>query len=394
MANAPPPPALTAAQFHDNRGAGVNVIAWVFTGIAIVTVFLKLFTRSRITKTLGWDDVFIFISLAFSIIAAAFVSYSVTLGLGRHTEAVVAAHGKERLVLTAYWQIVGYPFNIGAFSFPNISIAILIVAVLDPNPLRATLLYTMVIVQVVVALVSVVLIFLQCTPVTMLWDPFTPNGKCWPPEVFNNFNYFVSAYTTLTDIVLAVVPISVFRKLQMPFWTKLGVCIMMGLTLLSAIVTIVKATYLHLFTDRTDPLWNVIPLVEWGLIEQNVVLVAACIPTLRPFFHKASFRSHDSRSNTDNSRRRSGSFFKPSSHRREPSSSLGELALRDETKHETKAEGFYVESNNSQQGIWRTLDYNVSSGEERDSELGEEDRKFREIVPPSLREIEPSSLRD
>lgn len=28
---------------------------------------------------------------------------------------------------------------------------------------------------------------------------------------------------------------------------------MMGLTLLSAIVTLVKATYLHLFTDKTDP---------------------------------------------------------------------------------------------------------------------------------------------
>jgi hypothetical protein len=127
------------------------------------------------------------------------------------------------------------------------------VDVLDPNPLRARSLYTMVIFQVVLALVSVVLIFLQCTPTRMLWDPFTPNGKCWPPEVFNDFNYLVSAYTTLTDIVLAVVPISVVRKLQMPFWTKLGVCIMMGLTLLSAIVTIVKATYLHLFTDRTDP---------------------------------------------------------------------------------------------------------------------------------------------
>jgi hypothetical protein len=43
-----------------------------------------------------------------SIIAAAFVSYSVTLGLGRHTAAVIAEHGQERLALTAYWQILGY----------------------------------------------------------------------------------------------------------------------------------------------------------------------------------------------------------------------------------------------------------------------------------------------
>lgn len=33
-------------------------------------------------------------------------------------------------------------------------------------------------------------------------------------------------------------------------------------------------------------MWNVVPLVIWSLIEQNVVIVAACIPTLRPMFSK------------------------------------------------------------------------------------------------------------
>jgi hypothetical protein len=137
-------------------------------------------------------------------------------------------------------------------------------------PVRAKLLYTMVTLQLVIAFISVVLIFLQCTPTAMLWDPFTPNGKCWEPKVFNDFNYFVSAYTTLTDIVLAVVPVSVIWKLQMPFSTKLGVCIMMGLTLLSAIVTIVKATYLHLFADRMDPreCWPTFPIPSHRVINK------------------------------------------------------------------------------------------------------------------------------
>jgi hypothetical protein len=49
------------------------------------------------------------------------------------------------------------------------------------------------------------------------------------------------------------VPIRVVWTLQMPLSKKIGVCVMMGLTLLSAIVTVVKATYLHLFTDKADP---------------------------------------------------------------------------------------------------------------------------------------------
>ncbi|PLB54861.1 hypothetical protein P170DRAFT_323097, partial [Aspergillus steynii IBT 23096] len=272
--------------FSETREAEIHIIGWVFTGIAIATVSLKVVSRMGV-KTAGWDDFFIFFSLTLSIIATALVSYSVTLGLGRHTAAVIAEHGVERTVMTAKWQIMGFR----AFSFPNISISILVSQLLDPNILRTRLLYGMSILQVIFAMISVFVVFLQCSPTQKLWN-HSVEGRCWDPSVFDDFSYWVSAYTTLTDIVLAVVPIGAFWKLQMPFSKKLTVCVMMGLTLLSAIVTIVKATYLHLFTDKVDPLWNVVPLVLWGLIEQNVVIVAACVPTLRPFFRRV-FRSKD-----------------------------------------------------------------------------------------------------
>ena len=48
----------------ESRGTEVNVIAWVFTGIAMATVFLKLFVRAQTdVKRLGWDDFFIFFAL-------------------------------------------------------------------------------------------------------------------------------------------------------------------------------------------------------------------------------------------------------------------------------------------------------------------------------------------
>jgi len=94
--------------------------------------------------------------------------------------------------------------------------------------------------------------WLECTPIEAVWDPSVA-GKCYDPAISNDFSYWLSAYTTIVDIVLAIVPISVFWKLQLPFSTKLGVCIMMGLTLLSAIFAIIKATKLYLSTDRTDP---------------------------------------------------------------------------------------------------------------------------------------------
>jgi hypothetical protein len=106
--------------------------------------------------------------------------------------------------------------------------------------------------QVIFALISVFLIYLQYTPTRGLSD-HTITGDCWPQLVFYDFTYFVGAYTKVTDIILAVVPISVFWKLQMRRSTKTAVCVMMDLMLLSAVVTVVKTTYMPLFTDQVDP---------------------------------------------------------------------------------------------------------------------------------------------
>ncbi|KAL4757607.1 uncharacterized protein BDW70DRAFT_171151 [Aspergillus foveolatus] len=343
----------TDADFSQSRQTEVHLVGWVFTGISIATVGLKVTARHMVHR-LGWDDFFIFFSLALSIIAVALVSYSVTLGLGRHTAAVVAEYGMERVSTTSKWQILGYPFNIGSFSFPNISIAILINNLLDPNPVRARLLLGMSIMQIVFAMVSIFLAFLQCKPTAALWDHTIADATCWNQAAFYVFSYWVSAYTTMANTILALVPITVFWKLQMRQSTKIGVCIMMGLTLLSTIVTIIKATYLPLFTDVEDPLYNVTPLVIWGLIEPNVVIVAACIPTLRPFFRRA-FESRGSADRTTSLR----SGIKLTSTSRSKRHMTAMWRGRQESGGR---------SHSSQQGIWQTREVIVESEEEQ-SEL-------------------------
>lgn len=144
------------------------------------------------------------------------------------------------------------------------AIAILVCQLLDPNPLRTRLLYGMTILQIVFAMITVILAFAQCSPTQKLWEKTMP-GTCWSPNVLYYFSYWLCAYTTFTDLVLAVVPVAAFWKLQMKRSTKIGLCILMSMTMLSAIVTIVKGTYLHLFTDTVDPLYNPVPLVLWGL---------------------------------------------------------------------------------------------------------------------------------
>jgi hypothetical protein len=110
--------------------------------------------------------------------------------------------------------------------------------------------------------------------------------------------------------------------------------------------------------------YNVAPLVIWGLVEQNVVIVAACIPTLRPFFHK-TFGSK--RSTSDPNTPLSGSAFKLSSrnatrsNKHAGSDSVSELPLDD------RKGDYDAESNDSQKGIWRTREVTIDSDEDTES---------------------------
>lgn len=74
----------TDVDFNESRGVEINVIGWVFTGIAIATVGLKLFTRGRIAKTLGWDDFFIFFSMVSTSVAAMIITNVWTAGPQYH----------------------------------------------------------------------------------------------------------------------------------------------------------------------------------------------------------------------------------------------------------------------------------------------------------------------
>ena len=49
-----------------NKGITVEIVTWVFTSLALITVFLRLFTRLRLTRTPGWDDFWIVLGMVSS----------------------------------------------------------------------------------------------------------------------------------------------------------------------------------------------------------------------------------------------------------------------------------------------------------------------------------------
>ncbi|KAK7427371.1 hypothetical protein QQZ08_006140 [Neonectria magnoliae] len=292
-------------ELQESKQIQLSLVAWIFTGMAMLTVLTKLYTTLVVFQRPGWDDLMIFLSLLCSIIVPSLVQVSVDLGLGLHTAAIQTEQGGfKKMVKTRRIQILG---------LPNVAILILIERLAGrTDTISRRTLRGIVSIQLIFAAVSVIIIFVQCKPTRYLWDQ-SIKGTCWSPDVFNYSSYIVSAFTAFTDLVLAIVPIHAFWKLQLKLREKLEVSFMLGLTLLSAIFTIVKATYMHLFTDRVDPrkVFNVVDSVIWGLVEQNIVIMAASVPTLRPLLRhikrKGAIRTTTSYFHSDTGHKRAES---------------------------------------------------------------------------------------
>ncbi|MCJ1303484.1 hypothetical protein MMC08_006294 [Hypocenomyce scalaris] len=272
MELAPPPGG------NQDRGPTLIAVTWTFTAMALVVVGAKVYTRLKIVRETALGDLFTMLSMVLILVCTSLVAVDVKAGMGRHAYYL----NPEQRVRATKINFILNPFGIMAYSLPNISVAIFINRILSLRGWRKWGIYGIAIAQSFIAGISCILLFAQCSPAKFLWDPTIP-AKCLPSTVITGYSYFVGSYSAFTDIVLAVVPAVTFWKLQMKRKTKVGVSLLMGMTAVAAICAIIKTTKLNELADLDDFTYGTVDLLIWAIVEADVIIIAACIPALRPF---------------------------------------------------------------------------------------------------------------
>ncbi|KAL8645310.1 MAG: hypothetical protein Q9226_007362, partial [Calogaya cf. arnoldii] len=74
----PPPDGDTSA------GPSILIITWLFTAISTIIVGLKVYTRLKIIRQFGADDILTILALLFLLAFAPLITVSVDKGLGKH----------------------------------------------------------------------------------------------------------------------------------------------------------------------------------------------------------------------------------------------------------------------------------------------------------------------
>ncbi|KAI9692939.1 MAG: hypothetical protein M1822_004934 [Bathelium mastoideum] len=146
----------------------------------------------------------------------------------------------------------------------------------------------------------VVVLGLQCQPLSSMWDKSIKNYHCIKQMLFCLIG---SAMNVFTDFVLLALPLHAVWKLQMSTQTKLQISVILGLASFACGVSLARLAILLHWQKVVNPTWNYFYPHLFSTIEVHLGIVSACLPTLRPLVQYVlgkTRKSNDASSSTVN----------------------------------------------------------------------------------------------
>ncbi|KAL2856460.1 hypothetical protein BJY01DRAFT_242797 [Aspergillus pseudoustus] len=261
----------------EDRSYLILAISWPLCSICIVLVSLRIWVRTRLIPSFGWDDASITLALLCGIINSILITISAHHGTGRHASALT----ESQVLQSTKFNWLSQGFHVMSTNWGKVSVGLFLLRIIHKAKRHAPVMYGGLAFMTVVNAVCVYTIYGQCTPTARLWDS-SIEGKCWDPVVQRDYAFFQGSISAFSDLVLAVYPLFTISRLQMALRLKIGLGILLSLGIIAMTAAIIKTINLSCLSARADYPWVTVDLVVWIAIEQYLIIIAACIPTLTP----------------------------------------------------------------------------------------------------------------
>ncbi|GME33157.1 integral membrane protein [Neofusicoccum parvum] len=221
----------------ESQGPTVVTISVVFAVITFIIMALRLWARIFIVQKVGLDDMLISVG---AIVWLSSIFYNACLG------------------------------------FIKISVLALYMRLGDRLLRRLAIIMTCVVAAQASA--HVLVCIFQCTPVSAAYDLAITKKKCIDINAFYLAN---AAVNISTDLLTYTLPIKTVLHLQVPKNQKIGLGVMLSLGLFACISSIIRISYIPQMLVSTDPTWAISGAMYWSVIETNVGIAAASIPSFK-----------------------------------------------------------------------------------------------------------------
>lgn len=183
------------------------------------------------------------------------------------------------------WSVISQIFNNIGIGLAKISVCLCVLRIIGRTRKHlATFLWVVIAFCAASHFTQVMLFLVQCRPMAAIWNPRI-QGKCFSPHITYLVGYIGFGLDAFTDLICAVIPISILHRLQMNKRTKVALCCLIGLGSLTSGCAIAKAVTLKgVFSD--DYTWGLWKPAVCTIVEHLTSLTLVSLPALRPFFNK------------------------------------------------------------------------------------------------------------
>ncbi|RDL40224.1 uncharacterized protein BP5553_00203 [Venustampulla echinocandica] len=258
----------------------------------------RIYTRFRPTSHLKQDDYLIGMALILSIASYFICAAAASYGWG-HPMFRISLKNQTIVLKCMYASYIIWAV---AVAFVRISVAFSLLRLNINKPWRGVL-WTLIAIQVLIAMADIIILLFNCTPVRANWE-FVYYAHCWDPKKTNVFG-FTSAgesssphfYPTkypkdllnipictviliLMDLTFAIMPIKLIWTLNRPFRERLLIGVLMAMGILTTAIRCARmTTYKSMHTG--DILTNSVRISLWAQLEGLVGIITACLPCLK-----------------------------------------------------------------------------------------------------------------
>ncbi|KAI0004029.1 hypothetical protein F4779DRAFT_79595 [Xylariaceae sp. FL0662B] len=243
--------------------------------IAALAVGLRLYVRVVLLENPGLDDWLCIGAQCCSL--GAYLSSVVAIAVGFGSPLPSMALEDRMIILKALWISPGI-WGLSS-ALVKMSIVSSYMRIWSSKPF-VWMCYALLVIIALFGLALFLGSVLACVPVQLAWAPQSdrPRGACRDMPLFM---FVASLLNTILDLLILAIPIPLFQRLQLPKKQRLALTVLFTIGAVVCISSIMRLVCIRQ-QGESDPSANGIPLATWSGVENELSIICACLPILRP----------------------------------------------------------------------------------------------------------------
>ncbi|KAG6354618.1 hypothetical protein INS49_004636 [Diaporthe citri] len=270
-----------APPFSSPQGNAPQTLAalWCLVALALVFVLLRLYTRYKVIDAIGIDDHLFNVAFVLLVAYCVLITVSAFYGFGLIRDDVPDPWDRSMVIIltNAGQTVVGV-----AVWISKTALAFFLLRIFGAcgRKTRWTIILPPVLLGLFVT-AGLLAFWLECRPISYLWDRLNPDGVCGDTAVY--LNLIAAILSFLCDFIFAALPWFTLRKIQMPPREKNIVLYSLSLGIFAGACGIMRAVKLPTMSDG-EYMRDRATLIIWHAAELTVTMVAIGIPVCRPLW--------------------------------------------------------------------------------------------------------------